>query len=235
MLTPFGQLSDNSPLDSVSCHQRQVLFDHLQCVLSNSDKINLTSIKSSKAGEVLHIEDSLRVLPEVLKAPEGSLIDIGSGTGYPGIPLAVCTGKKTLLVESIAKKGAILDRFVASNGLGGLIEIVSERSETVALERPEQFSVATVRAVGQLPTVVELAAPLLMNKGLLVALKGRPTDVEIARGVQAGNLVGLSLVSSRRYKLSNGSCRSVYLFRKDGEPVVSLPRRPGMANKRPLA
>jgi 16S rRNA (guanine527-N7)-methyltransferase len=203
-------------------------------VLEHNGQVNLTSVVDFESCKVTHIEDSLAVLPQVLAAPKGDLADIGSGAGYPGIPLALCSGRKTLLIESTQKKAALLNRFVEEQGLQNLISIADERSETVALELGSRFSVVTARAVATLPALVELGAPLLCGGGVLLALKGRTALTEENCGIEAAALVGLSLADKHSYSLSDGSHRTLYSFQKTGEPTVLLPRRPGMAAKRPL-
>lgn len=211
------------------------MLQHLEAVLRFSKKKNLTGITSIEDGKVLHIEDSLAVLPELAEAPEGRLADLGSGAGYPGIPLALASGRKTILIEANKKKAAFLNDFLVEHGLIAQIIVANQRSEELVGEA-SQCAAVTVRAVAALPVLLELATPLLVPKGHVIALKGRPDQTEIERGLQAAELLGLSLFSEREYTLSDGkSKRCVLVFEKTGETALSLPRKPGMAEKRPLA
>ena len=237
---------DKRPCIESFCQKHPLLLEHLGAVLHYNQTTNLTSVTSRRAGEVLHIEDSLAVLPEVHEAPAGALADLGSGAGYPGIPLALVTGRQTTLIEANKKKGRFLESFVVAHALAASIEISPLRSEELALERGEAFAVVTARAVAELPALLELAAPLLMLQGRFIALKGRPSVEELERGAIAAEKLGMRLCSERYYHLSNveggaqahadkGAQRCVLVYEKHTQPSITLPRRPGMATKRPLA
>jgi 16S rRNA (guanine527-N7)-methyltransferase len=230
----LAQTDDSITLSADFWQEHPLLLAHLQFVLKHNEQVNLTSVTDFESGKVTHIEDSLAILPEVLAAPEGDLADIGSGAGYPGIPLALISGRRTLLIESIQKKAALLTRFTQEQGLQDLIEVAAERSEAVAQRLGPRFSVVTARAVAALPALVELGSALLHEGGVLLAQKGRITSVEEDCGLEAATAVGLSLVNKRLYTLSDSSYRTLYVFQKFAKPSISLPRRPGLASKRPL-
>jgi len=183
---------------------------------------------------VLHIADSLAVLQAVRSAPEGAGIDIGTGAGYPGLPLAVVTGRPFTLLDGTSKKAAFLNEVSAELELAA-IEPVGRRAEEFAMMRPATYAVAVSRAVGSVPTVVELAAPLLAHGGRLIAFKGRPDPQEAARGDRAAEVCGLLRIDEVRYRLLGTEERVAYVYEKVSEPRVALPRRPGMAARRPLA
>ena len=212
------------------------LVRHLEWLLAENAKVNLTAITDPRAAVRLHTVDSLVPLEELRTAPEGAMLDIGTGGGFPGIPLAVATGRTAVLLDSVRKKCNAVAEFVAGEGLDGQITVIPARAEELSRERPEAFSAVTVRAVSELPSIVELAAPLLHDSGILVALKARIEVDELERGRAAGEMVGLEFVSSRTVELpGGGELRTVLVFRKTGPSSVHLPRRIGMAQKRPLA
>jgi len=220
------------------CQKQPLLLEHLQAVLQHNHKKNLTSITDVPAGRVFHIEDSLAVLPEVTGAPSGQMADLGSGAGFPGIPLALVSGRHTTLLESNKKKAQFLQGFVEDNDLLSIIKVSAARSEELALEQPEAFAVITARAVASLPALLELAAPLLQVGGHFISLKGKPEDAELERAAVAASKLSMRLVSSRAYTLlfeGNENHRLVLAYEKTGQPSITLPRRPGMATKRPLA
>jgi len=214
------------------------MLKHLEAVLQHNQTINLTSIADLEAGKVFHIEDSLAVVPEIQGAPAGPMADLGSGAGYPGVPLALASGRHTTLLESNKKKAHFLQGFLASNSLLEQIKVRAARSEEVAQDSPEAFAVVTARAVASLPVLLELAAPLLMTGGHFVALKGRPDAEELERAAVAAEKLSMRLVSTREYNLhyqQDENQRLVLVYEKTGQASISLPRRPGMASKRPLA
>ncbi|MCL1890802.1 MAG: 16S rRNA (guanine(527)-N(7))-methyltransferase RsmG [Coriobacteriia bacterium] len=225
----------SKPQQKLNLEQQELLSRHLAFVLDYNKQVNLTTISTVKEGLLLHVEDSLMALEELQQAPEGPLADLGSGGGFPGIPLAIATGRPTTLIESIAKKAQALQCFVDQEGLGSQITVVAQRSEEFACEARESFAVVTARAVSELPVLVELAAPLLALGGQLVCYKGQPSPEELARGRGAASVCGLIEKSLRTCFLSDGTTqRTIVGYEKVEEPSIALPRRNGMAKKRPL-
>lgn len=225
----------NSSIEDL-CQEVPQLVEHLKAVLLQNRTMNLTSIKNIEAGKILHIEDSLAALPELDAAPHGIVADLGSGAGFPGIPLALVSKRQTVLVESNNKKASFLKEFISKNDLDSSIAVAAERSEELALVQRNAFAVVTARAVAELPALLELGAPLLRQGGQFLAFKGRIDADELERGNKAAERLGLRYVSLRSYVLSdNMSCRCILVYEKFEEPATTLPRRPGMAVKRPLA
>jgi 16S rRNA (guanine527-N7)-methyltransferase len=209
--------------------------DYLLRVLRANESVNLTAIRDPGAALRLHLVDSLAVLPEVRSAPDGPLCDIGSGGGFPGVPLCLATGRRGIVLDSARRKmdavSAVLDAMQVS-----AVTTVHGRAEEYALERPYSFAVVTSRAVADLPILVEYAAPLLSQDGAFVALKGTPSKDEFERGLRAAALCGIELKSVRDYVLPRGGeARQALLFARTGNPAIRLPRTVGRAAKRPLA
>jgi 16S rRNA (guanine527-N7)-methyltransferase len=208
---------------------------HLDAVLEANKIQSLTTIADVESASRLHVVDSLTALPEVEAAPFGRLVDLGSGTGYPGIPLALVTGRETVLVESVAKKARFLED--VSRRLKDYCDITVEhaRAES-AVPACGAFAVATARAVSSLASLVELAAPFLVERGRLVALKGPLSDDELERGKVAADMVGMELGAVRELCLPGGENRSIVVFERTcGLPRISVPRTPGKAQRKPLA
>ena len=215
--------------------QMALLERHLDLVMAANEQVNLTRITSREEARVLHIEDSLAGLPEVQAAPAGLLGDMGSGAGFPGIPLAAVTGRKTVLIESVGKKAAFLKVFVDELGLAGKVEVFSGRLEELCETRRGGFAVMTARALSQTGSLMELAAPLLAQGGRLVCYKAQPSEEELAHAMELQETLGLKFVSRRDFTLSDGEThRCILVFEKVAKPKVKLPRRPGMAQKKPL-
>jgi 16S rRNA (guanine527-N7)-methyltransferase len=220
--------------DSIDEAQRQAIDRHLQLVLEANQTTNITRIEDPDRAEVLHIEDSLVGLPECLAAPAGRYADLGSGAGYPGIPLAVATGRQAMLVESVKKKASLLSHFAEQLNLAARVSVYPGRAEELAAEQPEAFALVTARALTALPSLLELASPLLQHGGVLVAYKAGDVADELAWAEGIQQKLGLQKKSVRHTVLSDGCTdRSIIVFEKVAEPTVTLPRRPGMAQKRP--
>lgn len=214
--------------------QRKLLDLHLELVLEENEISNLTRIVDREQGQLLHIEDSLLGLPEFVSAPAGRYGDLGTGGGFPGLPLAIMSERETVLIDSVAKKTQALDRIIDRLGLAERVSTYAGRTEELAQVQPASFSVLTARALSSLPSLLELAVPLLCQGGQLICYKASLDDEEIERCVALQEKLGMKLVSQRETMLSDGKThRALLVFEKVAEPTVKLPRRPGMAQKRP--
>jgi 16S rRNA (guanine527-N7)-methyltransferase len=161
---------------------------------------------------------------------------VGSGAGLPGLVLAAALPEARVdLIESLGRKCEFIrlagDRMRASNA-----RVVCERSETWAAgDGREAYEAVTARAVGRLSTLAELASPLLVDGGVLVAWKGRRNVDEEAELGRAAERLAIEPVEVRWVGPYAGSRhRHLHLLRKSGATPEDLPRRPGVAKKRPF-
>ncbi|WP_080801080.1 16S rRNA (guanine(527)-N(7))-methyltransferase RsmG [Arabiibacter massiliensis] len=209
-----------------------LLRRHLELVIDANKTTNITRIASMEEGMLLHVQDSLIGLPEVEDAPEGRYADLGSGAGYPGIPLAIETGRETLLVDSVGKKTAILDGMVRELGLEN-VSTYTGRIEDLARERAGEFAVVTARALAKLSVLMELASPLLQKGGRLVCYKALVNEEELGNALALQHKLNMEMVSDRTVPLDD-KVRRIIVFEKLGKPRVKLPRKTGLAQKKPL-
>ena len=208
---------------------------YLDSILEANKVTNLTRITDGEQARLLHIEDSLVGLPEVNEAPTGLYGDLGSGGGFPGVPLALATGRKTLLVDSVKKKVAIVQSALDDLSLSEQISTSSERIEDLPLEYKEKFAVLTARALSKLVSLIELASPLLKKGGRLVCYKAQLSSEELEEALAVQDLVGMKMISQREICLSDGeTTRTIVVFEKIGKSRINLPRRIGLAQKQPL-
>jgi 16S rRNA (guanine527-N7)-methyltransferase len=216
--------------------QEQLIDRHLRYVLAENQKVNLTAITDYKQARILHVEDSLAGLQEINEEIVGELCDMGSGAGYPGIPLAIATGRQTTLVESTEKKVKVIQKFLEQENLTKQISVVNERIEDFSKANRERFQIVTARALSSLSALLELAAPLLAIGGVFVAYKTQEQRQQ-ANVVTAGILekLGFEEGQERAFLLSDGETRrQIIKYRKVANPRIPLPRRNGMAQHRPL-
>lgn len=212
------------------------LAKYLTLILEANERINLTRIVDWDDALRLHVLDSLTCLPEVLRAVDGDLCDIGTGGGFPGVPLGLASGRSTLLVDSVAKKCKGVTEVLEAGNLGGGFECRAARAEELALAEPQRFAVVVCRAVAPLGSLVELAAPLLAMGGSFIALKGDPDSAELESGRAVARLVGLEPSAERRIVLPVGDeTRTILTYMKTGKGSVKVPRRVGLAQNHPLA
>ena len=213
---------------------RELITKHLELVIEANKMTNITRISSFEEGMVLHVEDSLSGLLEINESPEGLYGDMGSGAGFPGIPLAIETGRPTVLIDSVGKKAVLLQRFADELGLDN-VSSYGGRLEELAVERPGQFSVLTARALSKLGSLMELATPLLKKGGRLICYKSHIEEEEITHAISLEKKLGLKLVSDRDFYLSDGETyRRIVVFEKVKKPTIKLPRHVGYAQKKPL-
>lgn len=211
------------------------LNKHLELVLEANKIHNLTSIKNFDDGKILHIEDSLAALPEINSAGEGAMVDLGTGGGFPGIPLAIVTERKTVLVEKTQKKSDCLKSFISELDLESIISVSNLRIEELAVQMPNKFKIATARALSSLSSLLELSSPLLQINGRLICYKADNIEEELSDAMNIQDKLGMKLVSNRYYKLSNEVNRRIIVFEKINDAEIKLPRKLGFAQKKPLS
>jgi len=195
----------------------------------------ISSSTVSRARDV-HIADSLSGLELEAVRSAGRMADLGSGAGLPGLALAAALpAARVDLIESVERKCVFLAEAIRRMGLDNA-EVICERSEDWADgEGRGAYDAVTARAVGSLATLAELASPLLCEGGVLAAWKGGRCDEEEAQALRAAARTAMEPIEIRTvqpYPSSRG--RHIHLLRKNGPTPNGLPRRPGMAAKRPF-
>lgn len=207
---------------------------------------NLTRITSLHEACVLHYLDSLLLLPVWEKykylceqpqtAPTDAWgLDMGSGAGFPGIPLSCALTKNFILCDSVNKKVAFLERFVAKYGLAQQIHAIHARLEELPDMEHPAFNLIVARAVSNLGVLIEYATPLLQPHGLLICSKARLQSPEIEQSKRAARICGLSYVSRETFELPESmGHRELVVFQKTGTACIKLPRKIGDALHKPL-
>jgi 16S rRNA (guanine527-N7)-methyltransferase len=199
-----------------------------------ADRASLSSVPRADAWQV-HVADSLSGLELGGLADADAICDIGSGAGFPGLVLAAALpAARVDLVESVGRKADFIARAAEAAGLANA-RAVNERAEDWAKgEGRERYDVVTARAVGRLSTLAELASPLLREGGALVAWKGKRDPDEDAELARAAGALAMEPGEVRWVGPYAGSRhRHIHVIRKAGATPAGLPRRPGMAKKRP--
>ena len=221
-------------LETLAAGQQAQIKQHLQLVIEANNRVNLTRIDSIEEGMLLHVEDSLTAIQELDESPQGLYGDLGSGGGYPGIPLAIATGRQTVLIDSRQKKMQEIASIIAQLGLSNQIDTYAGRAELLARTQSKRFAALTARALAKLPVLMELASPLLKNGGRLICYKAKLEDSELAHARRVQNVTGMELVQDRELMLGGEYTRRIITFEKVSEPTIKLPRQEGIAQKNPL-
>ncbi|MDD2282538.1 MAG: 16S rRNA (guanine(527)-N(7))-methyltransferase RsmG [Eubacteriales bacterium] len=209
------------------------LCQYYQILVEWNKKINLTALIEPRDFIYKHICDSL--FPgKFIALAASSLVDIGTGAGFPGLPLKIVYPEiKLTLVEAAAKKAAFLRH--CCQELAVEADILWERAENLGQGRKrETFSLTVTRAVAGLSVICEYCLPLLALGGCCLAMKGPGGAEEAAAAENALRLLGGQVRQVHFYSLPPGDQRSLVVIDKIRPTPSVYPRRPGMPAKKPL-
>ena len=225
----LDQLAQRYALDAAAVDALRRLL-----ALIDADASAPTAVRDPAAAVDTHVADALVALDLTRVRDARRIADLGSGAGFPGLVLAAALpAARVALVEANRRKAAFLDGAVEEMGLAN-VEVVPERAEawTAGLGTCD---VVAARAVAPLAVLVEYAAPLLVDRGTLVAWKGRRDPAEEVDGSAAATATGLELAEVRPVRPWDGAEHlHLHLYVKVASTPNRFPRRPGMASKRPL-
>lgn len=183
-----------------------------------------------------HLADSLTGLEVEALAGADRIADLGAGAGFPGLALAVARPETRVdLIESTARKCEVIDRLARAAGIANARTIPQRAEDWAAGEGREAYGAVTARALAPLAVIAEYAAPLMREGGVLVAWKGSRDSDEEQRGAAAAEQLGLTQPDVLRVEPFEGAAnRHLHVYSKQGPTPEGIPRRPGMARKRPL-
>lgn len=196
---------------------------------------NLTAITNSDDIMTRHFLDSLRCAQSWGASPH-TLVDIGSGAGFPGLPLKIAFPELHItLVESVAKKVAFLKHIAEMLNLNH-VTIFHARAETIGHQpdHREAYDVAIVRAVASLPVLAEYCLPLIRIGGRMLAPKGADSADEVAAANTALALLGGQTIAIEPVVIPQLERRTLVVIEKNAPTPDAYPRRPGVPSKRPL-
>ena len=222
-------------LNNNQIKQFVLYYNHLE---EWNKKINLTSITEFRSVQIKHFLDSLasfKSIPSIL-FNTGSLIDIGTGAGFPGIPLKIALpGLKLTLLESTKKKTYFLKEISHLLKLRST-EIINKRAEDLAhdINYREKFDFATIRAVGKLAEITELCLPFCKIGGKVIALKNPDIQFEIKNANNAITLLGGELGKIQNVQIAENKITSLIEIVKTTKTNNQYPRKPGFPKKHPL-
>lgn len=204
-------------------------------LLEYNEKINLTAITDPAEIERKHFLDSLYLLKEMDFPSNASLIDVGTGAGFPGLPLKIVRNDIHLtLLDSLNKRLIFLEQL--SQMLGQDNQLVHGRAEQMSHEIAyrESFDIATARAVASLSALCEYCLPYVKVGGVFAAYKGPDIENEAGYAKRAISLLGGELSIIKEYELPGGDKRTLVLIKKIGKTPKEYPRRGTKIAKQPL-
>lgn len=208
-----------------------------ELLLSWNEKMNLTAITEPREVAVKHMIDSLSCYDEQYFATGCKVVDVGTGAGFPGLPLKIYRPDIQLtLVDSLNKRLTFLQDVVSQLGLQD-VNLIHARAEEAGRmkDQRDRHAISVSRAVARLNTLAELCLPFVKPGGYFIALKGAQYQEEILEAESAIRTLAASIVDVRPISLPGlDDRRAVIYIRKDKPTPAAYPRRPGTPEKKPL-
>lgn len=204
---------------------------YMRLLVEWNEKMNLTAITQEEEVWEKHFYDS--IMP-FTKMKFETMCDIGSGAGFPGIPVKIAYPHvKMTLVEPLQKRCRFLNEVKTQLGLENL-EILNIRAEELAKEKRECFDVVSARAVAKLSILLELCVPLVKMNQTMVALKGKNGHEELNNAKKAIDTLGVELIHEETFKIEEDATRINLYFKKVKHTPNKYPRAYGQIKKKPL-
>ena len=202
-----------------------------RAMVKQNEVMNLTGITDDKGVANLHLLDSLTVLSSADLSGK-TLIDVGCGAGFPGVPLAIaCPDARITLLDSLGKRMKWLEEVLPQLGIQA--ECVTARAEEAVATRRESYDFATSRAVARLNILLELTAPYVKVGGAVLAMKGAAAREELAECGNAIKKLGLKLEAVKEFPI-DGTNHAVIVLRKVAPTPKQFPRRFAKIKQAPL-
>ena len=215
---------------------RAAIDGHLRLLLSWTAAINLTAVRDPVAAATAHVIDSLSAVPLLRAHGIDRFVDLGSGGGLPGIPLAVALpATAALLVESVGKKARFLETATTGTGLADTVVVSPTRAEALAADPAHRsaWPAVTARAVAALADLVELAFPLLRPSGILVAWKRGDLGAELAAARRAAGALGGGAIQIEPVPVPALAGHVLVVATRTGDVPAAFPRDAAQRRRRP--
>lgn len=221
---------------SLTSDARAAIDGHARLLLAWTSAINLTSIRDPAAVALAHVVDSLSGMAVLRERGVDRFVDLGSGGGYPGLPIAAALpAARVVLLEPVAKKARFLSVVATATGLADSVEAAPVRAEALAADARHRgrWPAVTARAVGSLADLVELAFPLLAPGGCLIAWKRGDLAAESAAADRAIVALGGGRLEVRPVTVPGLAGHVLIVAAPRGMAPTAYPRDPGTRKRRP--
>lgn len=215
--------------------QRESMDKYAAILMEWNEKMNLTAIKKPEEIVTKHFVDSLTLLTAVNLPDKARLIDVGTGAGFPSIPLKIVRADLNItLLDSLNKRITFLKEL--SNTLEQDNLCVHARAEEAGRKKEyrEQYDVATARAVAHLRELTEYCMPFVKVGGFFAALKSGAIEMELSESRRAIQALGGKIETVKEFPLPDGSARTIIVIKKISQTSAKYPRTPGKIAKTPL-
>lgn len=196
-----------------------------------NQNVNLTAITDFEEVVVKHFIDSVLPFSMIDIKENNSFIDVGTGAGFPSIPLMIVRPDlKGTLLEALNKRCVFLEKACELTGVDA--KVVHSRAEDYAKEKREAFDFATARAVAAMPVLCEYCIPYVKTGGRFIALKSVNEDETLCE--KAVKVLGGKIAEIKDYTITNGDNRRLFIIDKVSQTPTKYPRNPSMIKKKPL-
>lgn len=215
--------------------KEEQFYNYMKLLLEWNEKINLTAITEQNDIILKHFIDSITINKYIEQS--NSIIDIGTGAGFPGIPLKIMNqNKKITLVDSLNKRINFLNEVCKEISLEN-IQCIHARAEELAsdLEYRENYETVVSRAVARLNVLIEYMLPFVKKGGLCICMKGPNIDGELEDAKNAIKVLGGKIKSVESFFLPDSDIeRNVIIIEKVAETPKKYPRKAGLPSKQPI-
>lgn len=226
------ELNDLKQIVDLNDVQLKQYEDYADFLIEYNQKINLTAIVDKSEIYEKHFYDSL--LCSKYKKMEGSLVDVGTGAGFPGVVLKIAyPNLKVVLLEPLNKRCVFLRELISRLNLKD-IEVINTRAEDYSKINREKYDFVTARAVTNLNALIELCGAMVKLEGYFIALRGKDGLSEIENADYAISQMGFKVEETYLEYLSDGSSRVISFFKKDSKTKKAYPRSYSIIKKGPL-
>ncbi len=205
---------------------------YLNFLLEENEKYNLTAITDKKDVILKHFIDS--VLPEKYIKQNARIVDVGTGAGFPGVPLKIIRNDiEIVLVDSLQKRVNFLDKLIKMLSLQNC-KCVHARAEDFALKERENFDYALSRAVAAVPTLSEYLLPLVKLGGKVLMYKGQKAETELGSGQNAIKVLGGKVLELKKYDIEEIGNRAIIIIEKITKTDKKYPRSKNLPKIKPI-
>ena len=217
-----------------SVEQISKFYKYMNMLIEWNEKINLTAITDEEEIIAKHFIDSLTILKYI--KDDYTMIDVGTGAGFPGLPIAISSKAEVTLLDSLNKRVNFLNSISNELELKN-VNTVHGRAEEMGVNQKyrEKYDIAVSRAVAPMNVLVEYLLPFVKIGGICICMKGPKADEELKEAKRAIKLLGGEIIKQEKLKLDNEKMeRNLIIIKKVSTTAKKYPRKPGMPAKQPL-
>ena len=218
----------------LSEEQKEMFYNYMNILIEWNKKINLTTIIEPNEIIIKHFIDSLTVL-KYIKNQKINVIDIGTGAGFPGIPIKIANELNNItLLDSLNKRVVFLDNVINELKLKDIVAVHARAEEYIKKEKREIYDIAVSRAVANMSTLLEYLLPYLKINGICVCMKGPNIEEELENSKKALNILGGKIIKIDSFNLPDGSKRNIIIVKKIKNTPIKYPRKNNKPLKEPI-